>query len=197
MSMKELILTDQNVKEFDKALKEEMEKAIRHLERELITIRTGRAHPSLVEDIKVPCYDNVPMKLREIASIATPEARLITITPWDTSVLNAIEKALAQSDAGITPINDGTIVRITLPEMSSQRREELAKILAKKLEDAKVSLRNVRKDFNNLVRDALKDKGISEDHSRRLNELLQKITDEFIKKCDGMAEKKKQEIISV
>ncbi|MEX0940567.1 MAG: ribosome recycling factor [Candidatus Babeliales bacterium] len=195
--MIELRLTDQNTKEFDQAIKQEMDKAIRHFERELITIRTGRAHPALVEDIQVTCYGSSVMRLRELASIATPEARLITITPWDRGVLGDIEKAIMLSDLGVTPINDGTIVRITLPDMSTQRREELGKLLAKKLEDAKVAIRNVRKEFNNLIRDELKEKNISEDHSRRLNEHLQKITDDFIAQCDKMAEKKRQEIMTV
>lgn len=192
--MKDLRMTDDNTQAFDKALKEEMDKAIKHFERELITIRTGRAHPSLVEDIKVTCYGSTTMRIKELGSIATPEARLLTITPWDPGVLNDIEKSILQSDLGVTPVNDGTIVRITFPEMSSQRRDELAKILAKKTEEAKVSIRNTRKDFNNLIRDAVKDKHISEDHSRRLNDILQKNTDAFVKKCDDMAEKKKAEI---
>jgi ribosome recycling factor len=195
--MIELQLTDGNIKEFEKKTKEEMDKSIKHFERELIAIRTGRAHPALVEDIKVTCYGNTLMRIKEIGSIATPEARLITITPWDKNVLGDIEKAIIQSDLGVTPINDGTIIRITLPEMSSQRREELKKILAKKVEEARVSVRNTRKEFHNLIRDSLKDKTISEDHSRRLNDLLQKITDEFIAICDRLAEKKQLEIGSV
>jgi ribosome recycling factor len=195
--MIELRLTDNNTKAFDTAIKEEMEKCIKHFERELITIRTGRAHPSLIEDIKVTVYGSTPMRIKEVASIATPEARTITITPWDKNVLGDIEKAISQSDLGVSPVNDGSIVRITLPEMSTQRREELGKILSKKCEDARVALRNVRKEFNNLVRDELKDKHISEDHQRRLNEHLQKITDEFIKKCDDMTEKKRKEIMTV
>lgn len=196
--MIDLQLTDQNQKEVEKKIKEEMEKSIKHFESELIKIRTGRAHPSLVEDIQVVCYGSTPMRIRETASIATPEARQITITPWDRSVLGDIEKALVQSDLGVTPVNDGTIIRLTLPEMSSQRREELAKILSKKLEEAKVAIRNVRKEFNNLIRDARQDKKISEDHERRLkDDVLQKITDEFCAKCDSMAERKKNEITTI
>lgn len=193
-----LALNDSNIKEFDQLMKDELEKVIKHFERELITIRTGRAHPSLVEDIRVSCYDGESiMRLKELASIATPEARLITITPWDKGILGDIEKAIMQSDLGVSPVNDGTIIRINLPEMSSQRREELAKILAKKLEEARIAVRNVRKEFNNLIKDSLKDKQISEDHSRRLNEHLQKNTDDYIKKCEEMAEKKKREITTI
>lgn len=195
--MIELLLTDSNIKEFEKTTQNEMDKSVKHFERELITIRTGRAHPALVENIQITCYGTTVMRIREVGSIATPEARLITITPWDKNVLGDIEKAITQSDLGVTPVNDGTIIRITLPEMSSQRREELKKILAKKLEDARISIRNTRKEFHNLIRDSLKDKTISEDHSRRLGDLLQKITDEFIKKCEGMSEKKQHEIASV
>lgn len=195
--MIDLRLTDQNQKEFEKKIHEEMDKGIKHFERELITIRTGRAHPALVEDVQVTCYGSTPMRIKEIASIATPEARMITITPWDKAVLGDIEKAILQSDLGVTPVNDGTIVRITLPEMSSQRREELAKILNKKLEEARIAIRNVRKEFHNLIRDSKKDKHISEDHERRLNDVLQKITDDFISKVDAMAERKKTEIITV
>jgi ribosome recycling factor len=196
--MIDLRLTDQNQKEVEKKIHEEMDKTIKHFERELITIRTGRAHPSLVEDIQVMCYGSTPMRIREIGSIATPEARQITITPWDKAVLAEIEKAITQSDLGVKPVNDGTIIRITLPEMSTQRREELGKILSKKLEDAKVAIRNARKEFNNLIRDAKQAKHISEDHERRLKEdVLQKITDDYIAKCDKMAERKKSEIMTV
>ncbi len=165
--MAELKLTDQNIKDFEKAMNQEMDKPLKHFERELITIRTGRAHPALVEDIKVNCYGSI-MKIRELASITTPEARLIVIQPWDTAVIGEIEKTVTNSELGVTPVNDGALIRIVLPEMSSARREELSKILNKKLEDARVSIRNVRKDFHNLVRDSQKSKAISEDHARRL-----------------------------
>jgi ribosome recycling factor len=193
--MIELVLTDQNTKEFEKLIQEEMNKPIKHFERELITIRTGRAHPSLVEDLPIACYGGTStMKLREIASIAVPDVRLITIQPWDQSLIGDIEKSIKASSLGVTPVNDGTLIRIPLPEMSSDRREELVKILKKKQEDAKVQVRTLRKDFNNLIRDSLKNKSISEDHSRRLNDLLQKLTDQFTDRIDTMAEKKAEGI---
>lgn len=191
-----LKLTDDNIKEFEKAASEEMDKAVKHFERELITIRTGRAHPALVENIKVLCY-NSTMNLKEVASISTPEARLITIQPWDRGIMNDIEKALLNSELGVTPINEGTIIRIRLPEMSAARRDELVKILNKKLEDSRVAIRNVRKDFHNLVRDSFRTKTISEDHERRLGDSLQKITDKFIKTVDDMAQKKETEIKTI
>jgi ribosome recycling factor len=190
-------LTETNQKEFEKVMSLEMEKPIKHFERELITIRTGRAHPSLVEDLKIVCYGNTTMRLKDIASVSTPDARLIIIQAWDPAVINDIEKAIASSELGVKPVNDGALVRIVLPEISSARRDELAKILNKKLEEGRISIRNVRKDFHNLVRDAQKAKTISEDHARRLNDVLQKITDDFIKKAETMSEKKEKEILAV
>lgn len=195
--MIDLVLTDSNAKAFEQAIVQEMEKSVKHFERELATIRSGRAHPSLVEDLMVSCYGGTAMKLREIASISTPEARLIVIQPWDIGVLNDIEKAIKTSELGVTPVNDGTLIRITLPEMSTQRREELVKILRKKLEDAKVAVRNVRKEFHILIRESLKNKTISEDHSRRLGDTLQAKTDFFAERCDALAEKKEKEITTI
>lgn len=194
--MIELKLTDNNIKEFETALNSEMDKAVKHFERELITIRTGRAHPALVEGIKVNCYDTL-RNLKEIALISAPEARMIVIEPWDKSLILEIEKAISNSDLGITPFNDGNLVRLRLPEISTSRRDELVKVLHKKLEEARVSIRNVRKDFHNLVRDTEKSKKISEDHGRRLADLLQKITDKFILSIEQMSQKKENEIKTV
>lgn len=190
----EMTLTDQNTKEFEKAVQNEMDNCIKHFEKELITIRTGRAHPSLIEDIKVTCYGDTTMKCKELGSIATPEARLLTLTPWDKGVLGDIEKAIMTSDLGVTPVNDGTIIRIQLPELTTERRSEMTKVLGKKLEECRVGVRNVRKGFQNLIRDSEKDKKISEDHSRRLTDVLQKITDSYIKTAETKAEKKEAEL---
>ena len=193
-----LLLNDNNIKEFQKAVTAEMEKSVQHFQRELITIRTGRAHTGLVEDVKVSCYGGTSvMKLKEVASITAPEARLIVIQPWDKGVIGDIEKALSTGDLGITPINDGNLIRIQLPEMSAERREELAKILHKKLEETRVGIRNIRKDFNNHIRDSEKKKHISEDHANRLADELQKITDAFIKQVEQMATKKEQDIKTI
>lgn len=192
--MIDLQLTDQNQKEFEKKMSLELDKAVQHFEKELVTLRTGRAHTSLVEKIQVACYGSNPMELRHIAAISVPDSRLIIIEPWDKSVIGDIERALQNSELGVSPVNDGNVIRIALPEMSSERREELIKILNRKLEDTRISIRNSRKDFNNLIRDALKNKSISEDHSRRLVDALQKITDNYIKKCEDMAAKKEKDI---
>jgi len=134
------------------------------------------------------------MPLKQLAAIAIPEQRLITIEPWDKSITQDIEKALMESDLGITPDNRGTIIYLRLPEMSSQRRDELIKILHQKLEETRVSIRNIRKEFHNLIKDSVKDKSISEDHSRRLQDSLQKITDLFIKRSEDMTGKKEREV---
>lgn len=189
-------LTDANTKEFETSLNSEMDKSVKHFERELITIRTGRAHPALVEHIKVNCY-NTLRGIKEIALISTPEARMIIIEPWDKSLIPEIEKAIAASDLGVTPFNDGNLIRIRLPEISTARRDELVKILHKKLEEARISVRNVRKEYHNLIRDSEKAKTVSQDHGRRLNDLLQKVTDKFITVVEQMSQKKENEIKSV
>lgn len=192
--MIDLKLTDSNIKEFEQVVTSEMDKALKHFERELITIRTGRAHPSLVEGVKFSAYGDTILTIKEAASITVPEARLIVIQPWDQGTLNDIEKALSSSDLGLTPVIDGNIIRVRLPEMSTARRDELVKVLGKKTEESRISVRNVRKEFHNLVRDSEKNKAISEDHSRRLADTLQKITDKFIATIDQMGQKKENEI---
>jgi len=193
--MIDLHLTDQNQKEFEKTMAQDLDKIVEHFGKELVTIRTGRAHPSLIEKVMVPCYGGASMmELRQVAAISTPEARLIVVEPWDKGVINDIERGIQNSNLGFNPVNDGNIIRIVLPEMSSDRREELVKLLGKKLEEARVAVRNRRKDFNNLIRDSIKSKAISEDHSRRLTEVLQKITDTYIKKLEDIAAKKEKDI---
>lgn len=193
-----LILNDNNIKDFEKAINNEMDKVVKHFERELVSIRTGRAHTGLVEDVKVSCYDGTSiLSLKECAAISTPDARLILIQPWDKGILADIEKAIIASDLGINPVNDGNVIRIVLPEMSSARRDELVKLLHKKLEDGRISIRNIRKDFHNLVRDSQKNKTISEDHSRRLADSLQNLTDKFIAHLEKIAEKKEVEVKTI
>lgn len=192
-----LVLVENDQKSFKTSVDAEMTKSIKHFEIELLKVRTGRAHTSLVEDIQVSCYGGTTlMPLKQIASLAAPDARLITIQPWDTAVLADIERALTTSDLGLRPANDGVVIKIVLPEMSSSRREELVKILHKKLEECRVGIRNVRKDFQNLVRDAKKDKKISEDFHNRLIDVLQKTTDAFIETAEKLGAKKEHEIVS-
>jgi ribosome recycling factor len=193
--MIEIALTEGVPANFEKAVDIEMTKTIKHFEHELVGIRSGRAHASMVEDIKVSCYggDSV-LPLKNIASISTPDARSLLIQPWDQSTLSDIERSLKESDLGVSPLNDGNVLRIQLQEMSSDRREELLKILGKKQEESRVSIRAVRKHVQNFVRDQLKEKTVSEDFSKRLNDLLQKATDAYIKKIDELGSKKNKEL---
>ena len=179
--------------DFQKAITPEMQKHIQHFQKELTAIRTGRASSSLVEDLLIECYGS-KMKLKEVASIATPEARLIVIQPWDKSILGDVEKGISTSELGLTPVNNGELIRIQLPMMSTERRDELIKLLNKKLEECKAHIRNSRKDFQNGVRDAEKKKTISEDFAKRLLDVLQKETDKFIAEAEKNSSKKEQDI---
>ena len=174
-----------------------MDNPLKHFERELVKIRTGRAHTSMIEDIPVLVYGQDALPLKGLGTVSAPDARLLTVQPWDSSIIPDIEKAIIASGVGVSPVNDGKIIRLRLPEMSSERREELVKMLHKKLEESRVAIRNVRKDFKNLITDAKKDKKISENFYNRLEELLQKITDTYISKAEALAKKKEVELATV
>jgi len=192
--MIEINLVENESKPFEQAMTDEMGKSIKHYEGELIKIRTGRANTAMIEDLQVSCYGAPPTPLKGLAALAAPEPRLLTIQPWDPGIIEDIERTISNSDLGLTPVNDGKIIRLRLPEISSDRREELIKILQKKAEDSKVAVRNIRKEFHNLIKDAKKDKTISDDFFNRLSDIMQKITDKFIEKVDQMTTKKEQEI---
>jgi ribosome recycling factor len=194
--MEEIAFIEGDSKSIETLTKAEMDKAIKHFEKELLAIRTGRANTAVLEGIKVECYGQI-MGLRELATLAAPDARLLTIQPWDPSIIGDIEKAIQASDLGATPANDGKVIRIQLPQMSATRREELVKILGKKVEECRVAIRNSRKDIHNEIRDADKKHIISEDFAEKLSTLLQKVTDDFIKKADDLYEKKAGELRAV
>ena len=189
----EIVFQEGDTKSFETLLKSHMEQPLKHYDKELASIRTGRASIAILENIKVEAYGQV-MTLKETATLAAPDARLLTVQPWDKTIIADIERAIAASDIGAAPVNDGNLIRIQLPQMSASRRDELVKLLSKKTEDCKVSVRNVRKDFHNEVRDADKKHIISEDFAKRLSDLLQKITDLYIEKTDKVHEKKAAEI---
>ena len=172
-------LTEGDIKKLEESLKVNMDACIKHFERDIATIRTGRASTEMLDGIKVECYGQF-MNIKDLATIAAPDARLITIQPWDKSTLGAIEKAIQTSDLGISPLNDGALIRLQLPLMSSDRRDELVKSLNKKAEDARIQVRNVRRDHLAAVKDAEKKKDISEDFGKRLADVVQKSTDSFI-----------------
>lgn len=189
----EIVFQEGDTKSFEALLKSHMEQPMKHYDKELASIRTGRASIAILENIKVEAYGQM-MNLKEVATLGAPDARLLTIQPWDKSIIADIERAVATSDIGAAPINDGNLIRIQLPQMSASRRDELVKLLGKKTEECKVGVRNVRKDFHNEVRDADKKHIISEDFAKRLSDLLQKITDQYIAKVDQINDKKAAEI---
>lgn len=190
-------LEENNVESLKQPMRIEMNKPIAHFEHELTKLRTGRAHTSLIEDVMVVSYDQQTLPLKALASLSAPEARLLTIQPWDNGVLGAIEKAIQVSGLGFVPINDGKMIRIQIPEMSSSRREELLKVLGKKAEECKVAIRNVRKEFNNIIKDAKASKAISENFYNRLCDVVQEVTDTYCKQVDTLAKKKQDEITTV
>jgi ribosome recycling factor len=195
--MAEIILIENDIKSFQKPMETEMESPLKHFERELIKIRTGRAHTSMIEDIPVSVYGQDPVPLKGLGVVSAPDPRLLTVQPWDASTIVDIEKAIAASGFGVAPANDGKVIRFRLPEMSSDRREELIKMVHKKLEECRVAIRNVRKDFKNLITDAKKDKKVSENFHNRLADVLQEITDAYIGKVEAIAKKKEVELSTV
>ena len=166
------------------------------LERELATLRTGRATPSLVENISVDYYGS-PTPLKQIASISAPDARAIMIQPWDRQALRDIERSLMQSEMGFNPSNDGNIITVPIPPLNQERRQELVRLLKRKIEEGKVSVRNVRRDGLESLRKLERDKAISQDQNRRSQDQLQKTTDGFIKSMDQVSTTKEAEIMQV
>ena len=196
--MMNVILEENNNTSFDTAVKGQMEQVISHFKQELIAVRSGRAHTSMIEDIRVSCYNGESeLRLKEIAAISAPDVNLLVVEPWDKPVIADIEKAIAHCDLGVSPINDGNLIRILLPIMSLERRNELTKVLNKKTEDARIAIRSVRKDFNNFIREKEHAKKISEDFAKRVTDSLQKATDKMIATIDELAKKKEQEIKAV
>lgn len=175
--------------------KRKMNKVLEVMAQDLARVRTGRASVALLEGIKVVAY-NASMPLPQVASLAAPEPRLLTVQPWDPTLLGDIEKAILKSDLGLTPTNDGKIIRLPIPALTTERRKELVKVVKKMAEDGKVALRNVRRDANERLKDLKKDKQISEDDAHRAQDEVQKLTDDFIKRVDAQAVEKEKEIMS-
>ncbi len=173
-----------------------MKKTIDALKRELVAIRTGRATPALIEPLKVDYY-GVQTPLQQIAAIAAPEPRLLTIKPYDASSLHAIEKAILKSDLGLTPSNDGKIIRLVIPQLTEERRRELTKVVHKYAEEARVALRNVRRDGLKDLEEMEKEKMISEDQHFKGKDLLQELVDKYIAQVDQVAKTKEAEIMEV
>jgi ribosome recycling factor len=176
--------------------KERMEKATGALTRELATVRAGRANPSLLDKVMIEYY-GVQTPLNQLATISVPEARMLVIQPYDKTQLAEIEKAIMKADLGLTPSNDGTIIRITIPALTEERRRELVKLVKKYSEDSKIAVRNIRRDGNEDLKKLEKNGEITEDDLRSYTEDIQKLTDSYIEKVDGIAKDKEKEIMEV
>ncbi len=176
--------------------KENMEKAIQTVHKELIHIRTGKATTALLDNVKVACYGQM-MPLNQVASVNTPEVRLLTVQPWDKGLMREIEKAIMKSNFGLNPTNDGHLIRIAIPQLTEERRKELVKLVKKFGEDGKISVRNIRRDVNDKLKKMLKNKEIPEDELYRTQEESQKATDNAIKKIDEIVDKKEAEVMQV
>jgi ribosome recycling factor len=173
-----------------------MKKTIAALEKELGKVRTGRASLALLDDIRVDYY-GTSTPLNQVASLSIPESRLIVIQPWDNSIIGEIEKAILKSELGMTPANDGKVIRITIPRLTEERRKELVKVVKKMGEGSKVGVRNIRRDVIEELRTMEKGKAISEDELHQLQNQVQKTTDSFIKKTDEVVEAKEKEIMEI
>lgn len=176
--------------------KEKMGKTIASLQRELLTLRAGRASASVLDRIAVDYY-GTPTPIPQVANVSSPEARMLVISPWDPSMIPAIEKAIQKSDLGINPSNDGKIIRLIFPELSEERRKDLVKTVKKKGEDSKVAIRSIRRDANEQLKKLKKDSEITEDDQKGYEDDIQKLTDEKIKEIDGILADKEKEIMEV
>ncbi len=173
-----------------------MKKTLEAFKRELQTIRTGRASPALIEPLKIDYY-GTPTPLQQLAAVSVPEARLLLIKPFDQSTLSAIEKAILKSDLGLTPMNDGKVIRLPLPPLTEERRRELTKVVRKHLEETHVAIRNVRRDALKDLEEMEKEKMISEDQHFKGKDVLQELTDKYIAQADQIAKAKEAEIMEV
>ncbi len=173
-----------------------MGKTVEVLQRELATIRTGRASPALVEQIRADYY-GVPTAIGQMATISVPEARLLVIQPWDKGSLTSIEKAILKSGLGLNPTNDGDVIRLSIPQLTEERRRELVRVVRKRVEEGRVALRNVRRETVEQLRDLARNKEISEDEQKRALELLQRLTDRFIEESDSIGRDKEAEVLEI
>ena len=182
----------ERVKEYS----DKMAKTIDHLQNEYATVRAGRANPHVLDKLRVDYY-GTPTPIQQVGNVSVPDPRTIQIAPWEKSILKDIEKAIQASDIGINPNNDGTVIRLVFPELTEERRKELAKEIKKKGEDAKVAVRNIRRDGNDAFKKLTKAEDLSEDEVKDLEDELQKLTDKYIKEIDSMVDAKSKEIMTV
>lgn len=175
---------------------EKMLKALKTLDQEFNTLRTGRASLAILDGIMVNAYDT-PTPIKQVATMSTPDARLIVVQPWDKSLIGAIEKAILAANIGLTPINDGRVIRMNIPQLTEERRKELVKVAKHMAEEAKVAVRNVRRHINDTIKEHEKKREFSEDDRERMLKKVQEITDKYIKKVDETLKIKEDEIMEV
>lgn len=173
-----------------------MRKSVEVLKQEFSKIRTGRAHTSLLDHIMVPYYGN-ETPLKQVANIAVEDSRTLTVTPWEKNLVPAIEKAILTSDLGLNPATSGTVIRIPLPALTEERRKDLVRVVRHEAEQGRVAIRNIRRDANNELKEALKEKLISEDHEHQAIDRIQTLTDRFIKEVDKQLQEKEKDLLSV
>ncbi|MEG0805206.1 MAG: ribosome recycling factor [Lachnospiraceae bacterium] len=183
---------DERLQQFE----DKMEKSFHNLMEEFGAIRAGRANPHVLDKLKVDYY-GTPTSIQQVANVSVPEPRMIQIQPWEASMVKMIEKAILTSDLGINPTNDGKMIRLSFPELTEERRKELAKDVKKKGESAKIAIRNIRRDANEQLKKIGKTDDISEDETKELEEMVQKLTDRFIAEIDRAIEEKSKEILTV
>lgn len=184
------------IKETEKNMQDKMEKTLNLLRHDLSTLKAGRANPSLLDRISVEYYGTVT-PLNQLANIAAPEPRVLTISPWDVKSIPVIEKAILKSDLGINPSNDGKLIRLVIPQLTEERRKDLVKVVKKYAEDAKVAVRNIRREANDHLKRLKKDGDITEDEFKKSEDDTQKTTDKYIKEVDKAMELKEKEILEV
>jgi len=184
------------INELFQETKERMGKSEKAFEKELSKVRTGRASQTILDGVKVDYY-GTQTPLPQMATISIPESRLITVKPWDISVINQVEKAILKANIGLTPSNDGKLIRISIPPLTEERRKEIAKSTSKICEDYKVAIRNIRRDSNEMIKELQKEGDISEDDSFKGQKQVQEVTDEYIKRLDEIFAKKEKEILEV
>ncbi len=180
--------------DIEKQTEQRMKKSIKALEEEFQTIRTGRASSAVFEKIKVEYYGN-PTPLNQVATISIPEARLVVIQPWDKSIISEIEKAIQKSELSLNPMNDGKVIRINIPPLTEERRKEFVKVAKNAAEQARVAIRNIRRDANDELKKSQKASDISEDDEKRLEDVIQKLTDKSVEEINTLLEEKEKEIL--
>ncbi len=183
-------------KQIIKDAEERMKKSVEVFRHELAGMKAGRATPAMLDKLRVEAYGS-PVPINNVANIEVPDSRTIVIKPWDRAMLKALEKAILTSDLGLNPNNDGIMIRLNIPPMTEDRRKELVKVIHKRTEDERVTIRNIRRDANDQVKKAEKEKSISEDESKRAQDEIQKLTDKYVKEADQLMSAKEKEVMEV